>query len=143
MGDIPVSVLNRSVVSPVAGFPVSEPATLRSPNIRSVLVISIGSGPTPRSMETPPGRRPLKVAAIGLPPGSRYQNDLGAAERLQGHSRIGSGTIDVVVGAELLGEFCRAGATGNRRQLESHVPGVLHTQMTKAADAEHSDKIAR
>src|SRR5262249_35102492 len=42
--------------------------TLRSPNIRSVLVISIGSGPTPRSMETPPGRRPLKVAAIVLPP---------------------------------------------------------------------------
>src|SRR5262249_23062491 len=36
--------------------------------MRSTLVTSIGSGPTPRSMETPPGRRPLNVSAIVLPP---------------------------------------------------------------------------
>ena len=45
------------------------------------------------------------------------------------------------MGAELLGQFRRIDATGNRRDLEPHVPGILHTQMTEAADTEHSDKI--
>ena len=45
------------------------------------------------------------------------------------------------MGAELLGQFRRIDATGNRRDLEPHVPGILHTQMTQAADTEHSDKI--
>src|SRR5262249_34914236 len=71
----------------------------------------------------------------------RYQNDLGAAERLQSRGRVGSAAVDVVVGAELLGQFRRIAATGNRRDLEPHVPGILHTQMTEAADTEHSDKI--
>jgi hypothetical protein len=29
---------------------------------------SIGSGPTPTTIETPPGRRPLKVSATVFPP---------------------------------------------------------------------------
>jgi hypothetical protein len=36
--------------------------------MRSRLEVSIGSGPTPRTIETPPGRRPLKVTATVLPP---------------------------------------------------------------------------
>src|SRR5262249_48381332 len=73
--------------------------------------------------------------------GSRYQNDLGAAERLQGRGGVGSAAVDVVVGAELLGPFRRVGATGNRRDLKPPVPGILHTQMTKATHTEHRDKI--
>jgi hypothetical protein len=36
--------------------------------IRSMLVTSIGSSPTPRAIETPPGRSPLNVAATVFPP---------------------------------------------------------------------------
>src|SRR5262249_2953201 len=39
------------------------------------------------------------------------------------------------------GQFRRIDATGNRRALEPHVPGIRHTHMTEAADTEHSDKI--
>src|SRR5262245_36534505 len=46
-----------------------------------------------------------------------------------------------MVGAELLRQFRRPVATVNRCHLEPHAPGVLHTQMTKATDTEHSDKI--
>src|SRR5215475_5626759 len=46
-----------------------------------------------------------------------------------------------MMGAKLLRQFRLVGALGNRRDLESHVPGILHSQMTKAADTEHSDKI--
>src|SRR6516165_8397157 len=76
-----------------------------------------------------------------LAAGSRYQNDLGAAERLQSRGGVASAAVDVVMGTELLGQFRRVDATGNRRDLEPHVPGILHTQMTQAADTEHSDKI--
>ena len=37
-----------------------------------------------------------------LAAGSRYQNDFGAAERLQSFGGVGSGAVDVVVSAELL-----------------------------------------
>src|SRR5262249_11628751 len=73
------------------------------------------------------GTKALEGCGEGLASRTRYQNDLGAAERLQGHSRIGSGTINVVVGTECLGQLRSAGATSNRRHLESHMPGVLHT----------------
>src|SRR5262249_20011158 len=76
-----------------------------------------------------------------LAAGGRYQNDLGAAERLQSLGRVGGAAVDVVVGAGLLGQFRRVGAPGNRRDLEPHVPGILHTQMAEATDTEHSDKI--
>jgi len=56
---------------------------------------------------------------------------------------VSSRVVDVVMGAELLRQFRLVGATGNRRDLEPHVPGILHTQMTKAADTDHSDKITR
>src|SRR5215813_2551310 len=72
---------------------------------------------------------------------SCYENDLGAAERLQSRCGISSGTVNVVVSAELLGELRCVATTGNRRHLEPHMPGVLHSQVTKAADTEHSDKI--
>src|SRR5262249_55247590 len=88
------------------------------------------------------GTQALESLSDRLAAGSRYQNDLGAAERPQSRGRVGSAAVDVVVGAELLGQFRRIDATGNRHDLEPHVPGILHTQMTKAADTEHSDKIA-
>src|SRR5262249_48785725 len=88
------------------------------------------------------GTQALEGRGDCLAAGSRYQNDLGAAERLQSRGRVGSAAVDVVVGAELLGQFRRIDATGNRRGLEPHVPGILHTQMTKATDTEHSDKIS-
>jgi hypothetical protein len=34
-----------------------------------------------------------------------------------------------------------ARAARNRRYLESHMPRILHAQMTQAANTEHSDKI--
>src|SRR6516162_5067152 len=87
------------------------------------------------------GTQALEGRGDRLAAGCRYQNDLGAAERLQSRGRVGSAAVDVVVGAELLGQFRRIDATGNRRDLEPHVPGILHTQMSEAADAEHRDKI--
>src|SRR5262249_50692090 len=78
-----------------------------------------------------------------LAPGSCYENDHGAAERLQSRCRVSSGTVNVVVSPELLGELRGVAAAGNRRHFEPHMPGVLHRQMTKAADTEHSDKVTR
>src|SRR5215471_13338980 len=46
-----------------------------------------------------------------------------------------------MMGAELLRQFRLAGALGDCRDLESHVPGILHRQMTKAADTEHSNEV--
>jgi hypothetical protein len=37
-----------------------------------------------------------------LAAGRRYQNDFGAAKRLQSLGGVGSGVVDVMVGAELL-----------------------------------------
>src|SRR5262245_37079886 len=85
----------------------------------------------------------LEGCGDGLPSGGCYENNFGAAQRLQSRSRIISGTVDVVVSAQLLSEFPRVAATGNRHHLESHMPGVLHRQMTEAADTEHSHKITR
>src|SRR5262249_44710403 len=90
-----------------------------------------------------PGMQPLEGLGDRLAAGSRYQNDLGAAERLQGLGGVGSPVVDVVMGAELLCQFRLVRATGNRCDLEPHVPGILHAQMTKAADTDHSDKITR
>src|SRR5262249_37631496 len=61
--------------------------------------------------------------------------------RLQSLGGVGGRVVDVVMGAELLCQFHLVGATGNRRYLEPHVPGILHTQMTKATDTDHSDKL--
>src|SRR6516162_9600361 len=85
--------------------------------------------------------QPLEGLGDRLPAGSGYQNDLGAAERLQSLGGVGSRVVDVVMGAELLRQFHLVGATGNRCDLEPHVPGILHAQMTKAADTDHSDKL--
>src|SRR5262249_52094331 len=73
---------------------------------------------------------------------SCYDNDLGAAKCLQSGCGVSSGTVNVVVSPELLGEFGRVAAAGNRRHLKPHMPGVLHGQMTKAPDTQHSHKIA-
>src|SRR5262249_33674744 len=76
-----------------------------------------------------------------LAAGSRYQNDFGATERLQSLSGIGSGAVDIVMGAELPGQLRRIGPTSNGHDLEPHVTGVLDTQMPQAAYTEHCDKI--
>ena len=88
------------------------------------------------------GTQALEGRGDRLAAGSRDQNDLGAAERLQSRGGVGRGAVDVVVGAELLRQFRLVGTAGNRRDLEPHVPGVLDTQMAEAADPEHGDKIA-
>src|SRR6516162_9106873 len=46
-----------------------------------------------------------------------------------------------MMSAKFLRQFRFVGAPGNRRDLESHVPGILHSQMTKATNTEHSNKI--
>src|SRR5215475_4677322 len=74
---------------------------------------------------------------------SCYENDFGSAEGLQCRCWIGGGAVYVVMSTELLCELGCVAAKGNRRHLEPHVPGVLHRQMTKAADTEHCDKITR
>src|SRR5262249_56310202 len=61
----------------------------------------------------------------------------------EGGGGVRSGTVNVVVSPELLGGLGCVAAGGNRRHFEPHMPGVLHRQMTKAADAEHSDKVTR
>jgi len=68
MADTPLRALKRRAVSPTAGVPVSAPSTLRVAKIRSLVVTSIGSLPTLRAIETPPGRSPLNVAATVLLP---------------------------------------------------------------------------
>src|SRR6516225_4232368 len=89
------------------------------------------------------GTQPLECFGDRLAAGSRYQNDFGTAERLQSLSGVSSGAVNVMVGAELLRQFHLVGSTGNRRDLEPHVPGILHSQMTQAANTKHSDKITR
>src|SRR5262245_30847507 len=73
----------------------------------------------------------------------RYDDDLGAAKGLQSGCGVSSGTVNVVMSAELLSELRCVAAAGNRRHLEPNMPGVLHRQMTKAADTEHSDEVTR
>jgi hypothetical protein len=48
------------------------------------------------------GTQALEGLSDRLPAGGRYQNDLGAAERLQSLGGVGSGAVNVMVGAELL-----------------------------------------
>jgi hypothetical protein len=76
-----------------------------------------------------------------LPAGRRYQNQLGAAKRLQSRGGVGSGAVNVVVSAELLRQFGLVDTTGNRDDIEPHVPRILHAQMTQAANTQYSDKI--
>src|SRR5215472_4960045 len=47
------------------------------------------------------GTQPLECFGYRLAAGSRYQNDFGAAERLQSLSGVGSSAVNVMVGAEL------------------------------------------
>src|SRR5262245_29718076 len=89
------------------------------------------------------GSKALEGLSDCLTPGSCYENDHGAAERLQSRCGVSSGTVNVMVSPELLGELRCVAAAGNRRHFEPHMPGVLHRQMTKAADTEHSDKVTR
>jgi hypothetical protein len=39
-------------------------------------------------------------------------------------------------------EWCLLVAAGDGGDFETHAPGILHTQMAKASDAQHGDKIA-
>src|SRR5215469_7926054 len=48
-----------------------------------------------------------------------------------------------MMSAELLCQFGFVGAARNRRDLEAHVTRILHRQVTKPADAEYRDEIAR
>src|SRR6516164_4390358 len=48
------------------------------------------------------GAQALERLGDRLPAGRRYQNNLGTAERLQSLSGVGSGAVNVMVGAELL-----------------------------------------
>src|SRR5215468_7388242 len=136
MADTPLSALKRSVESPVAGSPVNAPSSLRLPNMRSMAETSIGSGPTPRTIETPPGCNPLKVSATVFPPDAVIRTTLApprACRASAGSSRV----VDVVVGAELLRQFSLVRATGNRDDFQPHVPGILHVQMTQAPYTDH------
>src|SRR5262249_50958850 len=87
------------------------------------------------------GTQALEGRGDRLATGSRYQNDLGPAERLKSRGGGGSGAVDVVVGARPLRPVRPVGGTGERPRLEPHAPGILHPQMTKAADAEDGDKV--
>src|SRR5262245_59536633 len=89
------------------------------------------------------GSKALEGLSDCLTPGSCYENDHGATERLQSRCGVSGSTVNVVVSSELLGELRGVAAAGNRRNFEPHMPGVLHRQMTKAADTEHSDKVTR
>src|SRR5215467_1084029 len=68
----------------------------------------------------------LEALSDCLTPGSCYENDHGAAERLQSRCGVSSGTVNVVVSPELLGELRCVAAAGNRRHFEPHITGVLH-----------------
>jgi hypothetical protein len=47
------------------------------------------------------------------------------------------------MGAELLGEVGLVESSGDGNGLEAHRGGVLHPQVTQAADAQHGDTVAR
>src|SRR5258706_12411355 len=46
------------------------------------------------------------------------------------------------MGAQILSELLLVASTPNRDRTESHVPRKLHTQMTKAANALHSNQVS-
>jgi hypothetical protein len=62
MAATPVSALNLSVASPVAGSPVRAPSIERFPNSRSVVETSTGSEEAPSAMILPRGRSPSLLA---------------------------------------------------------------------------------
>src|SRR5262249_30440120 len=76
-----------------------------------------------------------------LAAGSRDQNDAGAAEPVQSFGGVNRSAVEIMMNAKPLGQFRLVGAPSNRYDLESHVPGVLHRQMTKATDTEHSNEV--
>ncbi|CAK7286332.1 hypothetical protein SGPA1_40592 [Streptomyces misionensis JCM 4497] len=83
------------------------------------------------------GRDGLRVPRGG-------EDDLGAAQGLQRlGDRGGGGAVDVVVGAELTGEVGLLRPPGDRHGLEAHRDGVLHPEVSEAAEAEHRDQVAR
>src|SRR5215469_6126040 len=88
------------------------------------------------------GTQALESRGHCLAARSGYQNDLGAAKRLEGCSGIVSGAVDVVVSSELLRQLRRFCAATNRRDFETQVAGVLDSEMTETPDSEYGDKLA-
>src|SRR5262245_36920099 len=97
--------------------------------------------PTAESDRDAAGPQALEGFRHRLAAGSRDQNDAGAAEPLQSCAGVNSSAVEIMMGAKFLRQFRLVGAPGNRRDLESHVPGILHRQMTKATDTEHGNEV--
>ena len=131
------------VASPTAGGPVRAPSSRRVPKMRSLLDTSMGSGPTPRTISTPPGRKPLKMVATVLPPEAVARITVAPPSACRAAAGFCRGAIDEVVCPELLRERFFVGAAGNGCNLEAHVPGGPHAKMSQPADAEHRNKVAR
>lgn len=75
--------------------------------------------------------------------GSGRDHHRSTAESLQFDTRVRSGAVDVVVGAELRCERSFVGSAADGCDLEAHVPCVLHGEVPEAADPEDGDEFAR
>jgi hypothetical protein len=90
MAATPVSTLNFSVASPVAGSPVKAPSIERLAKSRSDVETSIGSRAAPSVMILPRGRKPFTICATALAVGRGRDHQRGSAEFLQGLTRAPS-----------------------------------------------------
>ncbi len=95
----------------------------------------------PTTIEVPPGRRPLKVAAVVLPPAAVTKMTLAPPSACRACAGSLAALVDVVMSTQFLCQFGLVGTTGNGHHLESHVPGILDSQMAQAADAENGHQV--
>src|SRR5262249_16729034 len=65
-----------------------------------------------------------------------------AAKLLQSLPNVHRRTVDIVMTAQFLREFGLVGTTPDYADLETHVPGILHSKMTKSAYSQNSDKVS-
>src|SRR6516225_9719287 len=100
MADTPLSALKRSASSPV-GVSCQSTFELAAPEYEIHGRDLDRLRPDAEDDRDTAGTQPLEGLGDGLATGSRYQNDFGAAERLQSIRGVGSGIVDVMVGAEL------------------------------------------
>src|SRR5262249_16620399 len=88
------------------------------------------------------GTQALEGRGERLATRSPYQKDPGTAKRLEGPRGIPSAPAAAVVSPERPSQPRRFSAAPNRRDLETHVGGVLDPEMTEPPDSKYGDKFA-
>src|SRR5215468_5136362 len=65
-----------------------------------------------------------------------------ATKLLQSLPNVHRRAVDIVVSAQFFREFGPVGTTSDCRDLETHLPGILHGKMTKPAYSQNCDEVS-